>query len=80
MKEKLLLWLETFLVANVFVVIIGFIWFVVALTGRFLGIPLGWEIWYRLWQPLFNPAIGILLAGIFLSWGLKKLGNFAGKR
>ncbi len=76
MKEKLLLWLERFLVADVFVVIIGFIWFVVALTGKFLGVSLGWEIWYRLWQPLFNPAIGILFAAIFLSWGLKQLENF----
>lgn len=73
MKENLLLWLDRFLVADVFLVIISFLWFVIALTGKSLGIPLGWEIWYQLWQPVFNPAIGILFTGALLSWIIKKV-------
>ena len=79
MKEKLLVWLDLFLVADVFVVILGFIWFAAAVVGKSIGIPLGWDIWYQLWQPLFNPAIGILFAGAFLSWGIKKIGEKLGK-
>lgn len=73
MKEKLLLWLDRILIADVFLVIIGFGWFAIALIGRSAGIPLGWDIWYQLWQPLFNPAIGILFLGAFLSWLIKKI-------
>ncbi len=73
MKEKLLLWLDRILIADVFLVIIGFGWFAIALVGRSIGVPLGWDIWYQLWQPLFNPAIGILFLGAFLSWLIKKI-------
>lgn len=73
MKEKLLLLLDRILIADVFLVMIGFAWFAVAVIGRYLGIPLGWDIWYQLWQPLFNPAIGILFLGAFLSWLMKKV-------
>ncbi|MTF38090.1 hypothetical protein [Cyanobacterium aponinum] len=73
MKEKLLLWLDRFLIADVFLVIIGFFWFAIALMGRSLGISLGWDIWYQLWQPVFNPAIGILFTGALLSWLVKKV-------
>lgn len=75
MKENLLTWLDRFLVADVFLVIIGFFWFTIALIGKSLGIPLGWEIWYKLWQPVFNPAIGILFIGALLSWIVKKIGQ-----
>ncbi|NEP81995.1 MAG: hypothetical protein F6K39_29935, partial [Okeania sp. SIO3B3] len=34
MKEKLLNWLDTFLVADVFLVIIGFAWFAIAVIGH----------------------------------------------
>lgn len=73
MKEQLLIWLDRLLVADVFLVIIGFFWFAIALIGRSMGVPLGWEIWYQLWQPIFNPAIGILFLGAFSSWLIKKI-------
>ncbi len=72
MKEQFLIWLDRILIADVFLVIIGFFWFAIALVGKSMGIPLGWEIWYKLWQPLFNPAIGILFLGAFSSWLVKK--------
>jgi hypothetical protein len=67
MKEKLLNGLNTFLVWNTFFVLASFLWFVVALMGRSLEIPLGFDLWYRLWDPVFTPAIGLLMGGALLS-------------
>jgi hypothetical protein len=72
MKEQILTWLNRLLVADVFLVIFGFIWFAIAVIGRSLNIPLGWELWYRLWQPLFNPTIGILFLGAIATWIINK--------
>jgi hypothetical protein len=73
MKEQVSIWLNRLLVADVFLVIFGFLWFAIAVLGKSLGIPLGFDIWYKLWQPLFNPAIGILFLGAILSWLLGKV-------
>ena len=73
MSEKILNWLERILIVDVFVVLLGFLWFAIAIVGRSTGIPLGWEIWYKLWYPVFNPAIGILFLGAFLTWSIKKI-------
>lgn len=77
MKDKLLNLLNTVLVADVFLVLISFGWFAVAVIGHSTGIPLGLDLWYKLWEPLFTPAIGILMAGALLSgiisWISRKL-------
>jgi hypothetical protein len=77
MKEKFLNWLNFVLVADVFLVLIGFGWFAIAVVGNATGINLGLDLWHQLWQPLFNPAIGILMGGAILSgiinWVSKKL-------
>jgi hypothetical protein len=77
MKDKLLNLLNTVLVVNVFFVLISFGWFAVAVIGRSTGIPLGFDLWYKLWEPVFTPAIGILMAGALLSgiisWISRKL-------
>jgi hypothetical protein len=73
MKETFLTWLNRLLVIDVFLVLFAFFWFVIAVIGRSINIPLGWEIWYRLWQPLFNPAIGILFLGAIASWLINKI-------
>jgi hypothetical protein len=73
MKEQIVLWLNRLLVADVFVVLLGFIWFAIAVVGRYLNIPLGFDLWYRLWIPVFNPAIGILFLGALITWGIKQI-------
>ncbi len=73
MKETVLKWLDRLLIADVFLVFFGFFWFAIAVIGYSLEIPLGLDLWYKLWQPIFNPAIGILFLGAFLSWGIKKI-------
>ena len=73
MKEKIVIWLNRILIADVFLVFFGFIWFAIAVIGRSINVPLGFDIWYKLWQPLFNPAIGILFLGAFATWSINKL-------
>ena len=67
MKEKLLNWLNVILVADVFLVLFGFGWLAIAVIGHAAQIPLGLDLWYKLWFPVFNPALGILFAGAILS-------------
>jgi hypothetical protein len=76
MKERFLAGLNWLLTANVFVVLAAFVWFAIALLGRSLKLDLGFEVWLRLWQPVFTPAIGLLMAGAIISgissWLIRK--------
>ncbi|MCU0568519.1 MAG: hypothetical protein MUF49_18225 [Oculatellaceae cyanobacterium Prado106] len=67
MKDKLLDWLNLALMVNLFLVLFSFFWLAIAVGGHAFGIPLGLDLWYRLWEPVFTPAIGILMAGAILS-------------
>ncbi len=80
MKESLVTWINRLLIADVFLVFFGFAWFAIAVIGRYLDIPLGFDIWYSLWQPLFNPAIGILFLGAFVTWAINKVGEKFGSK
>ena len=62
--------LDIVLVADVLLVLAGALFFAVAvvLHGQQLDAPL--ELFQRLWQPLFTPAIGLLMAAALLSGGL----------
>jgi TRAP-type C4-dicarboxylate transport system permease small subunit len=77
MKDRLLNWLNTALMLNLFFVLASFGWFGIALMGRSAQIDLGFDQWYSLWNPVFMPAIGILMAGAIgsgiLSWINRKL-------
>jgi hypothetical protein len=73
MKEQFLTWLNRLLVADVFLVLFGFFWLAIAALGRSMNIPLGLDLWYKLWQPLFNPAIGVLFLGAILTWLIGKI-------
>lgn len=75
MREQIITWLNRLLVADVFLVLLGFLWFAIAVIGRYLNIPLGLDLWYRLWIPVFNPAIGILFLGAFATWIVNKISN-----
>lgn len=80
MKEQFTVWLDRLLVADVFVVLFAFFWFAIALIGRSSGVNLGWDLWYSLWEPVFTPAIGILMLGAIASWVIKKVGNWFGSK
>ncbi|HEY9691786.1 MAG TPA: hypothetical protein V6D15_06255 [Oculatellaceae cyanobacterium] len=67
MKDKVLNWLNVVLVADVFLVLASFTWLAIAVIGHSAGVPLGLDLWYKLWQPVFTPAIGILMGGAIIS-------------
>lgn len=77
MKEKVFAGLNTFLMWNTFFVLLSFLWFVAALVGRSLQVPLGFDLWMQLWDPVFTPAIGLLMGGAIISglygWLSKRL-------
>jgi hypothetical protein len=67
MKEKLINWLNLLLVADVFLILFAFLWFAIAVIGRSMNLHLGLDIWQQLWEPLFNPALGLFMGGALLS-------------
>jgi len=77
MKDKFLRWLNFVLVADVFLVLFSFGWLVIAVIGHEASVPLGLNLWYKLWQPVFTPSIGILMVGAItsgiISWISRKL-------
>lgn len=77
MKDTLLKWINLALVADLFLVIFSFFWLAIAVVGRSAGVPLGLDLWYKLWEPVFTPALGILMAGALvsgaISWVSQKL-------
>lgn len=81
MKDQVLNWLNTLLVIDLFVVLASFFWLAIAVMGRSAGVSLGLDLWYRLWEPVFMPGIGILMAGALcsgaISWISKQLANRA---
>ncbi len=67
MKDRLVNFLNTALMFNLFFVLLSFGWFAIALLGQAANINLGFDLWYSLWDSLFMPAIGILMAGALVS-------------
>lgn len=67
MKDRVLQWLNLALMVDLFLVLLSFFWLAIAVIGRSAGVPLGLDLWYSLWEPVFTPAIGILMAGAILS-------------
>ena len=62
-------WVDTLLVVDVFVVIAGAIWFGVAVLCHSRGVEAPLNLFQRLWEPLFTPAIGLLMgAAIAAAW------------
>ncbi|MCY3536265.1 MAG: hypothetical protein F4X84_07080 [Synechococcus sp. SB0662_bin_45] len=73
-------WMDRVLMVNVFVVMAGALWFVVAVGFHSQGLeqPLGQ--FQQLWTPLFMPAIGLLMAAALLNGGLQWLLRFKKRR
>jgi len=68
--QALKLWLDRLLVADVFVVIAGAFWFLTAVVCEARGLHQPLALFQRLWDPLFTPAIGLLMAAALLSGAL----------
>ncbi|MGD1859808.1 MAG: hypothetical protein ACFB0E_07540 [Leptolyngbyaceae cyanobacterium] len=78
MWNRVLNGLNWLLVANLFFVLASFGWFATAVVGRSLNVNLGLETWYQLWTPVFQPALGILMAGALAIGGLRWVSNKVG--
>ena len=76
LQDRLGNFLTTLLMFDLFFVLLSFGWFVIALIGQTASVNLGFDLWYSLWEPVFMPAIGILMAGALFSgissWVSKK--------
>jgi hypothetical protein len=59
--------LDSLLVANVFLVIAGAVWFLIAVVCHTQQMEAPLQLFQRLWEPLFTPAIGLLMAAAVLS-------------
>jgi NhaP-type Na+/H+ or K+/H+ antiporter len=70
MTGPLKIWLDRLLVADVFLVIGGGVWFVVAVLLETRGLHAPLQVFQRLWDPLFTPAIGVLMAAALISGAL----------
>ncbi len=63
-------WLDGLLVADVFLVIAGALWFGLAVLLQGQGMERPLALFERLWQPLFLPAISLLMAAAIVSGAL----------
>lgn len=59
--------LDRLLVADVFLVLAGALWFAVAVLLHSRGVEAPLRLFQKLWQPLFTPAIGLLMAAALVS-------------
>jgi TRAP-type C4-dicarboxylate transport system permease small subunit len=67
MVAKILSLINNLLTFNFFFVLLSFGWFLIAIVGKYTNIPLGLQIWQSLWEPLFLPAISVLMGGAIVS-------------
>jgi hypothetical protein len=68
--QRLKGWIDTLLVIDVFVVIAGALWFGVAVLCHSRSIEAPLNLFQALWEPLFTPAIGLLMGAALLSGAL----------
>lgn len=58
---------DRLLVVDVFLVLAGAVWFALAVALHSQGVEAPLQLFQRLWEPLFTPAIGLLMAAAVLS-------------
>jgi TRAP-type C4-dicarboxylate transport system permease small subunit len=67
MTAKIVTLINNLLTFNFFFVVLAFAWFLIAIVGKYTNIPLGLLVWQSLWEPLFLPAISVLMGGAILT-------------
>ena len=70
-------WLDRLLVLDVFLVLGGAVWFAGAVIADGQGLTAPMQQFQRLWDPLFTPAIGLLMAAALInglwSWWQRRM-------
>ena len=67
--------MDKFLIVNVFLIIAGFIFFLVAAISSSFGYVAAYEFFQKLWFPLFIPVISTFFTAIFIQNILGKFVN-----
>ncbi|MEB3260977.1 MAG: hypothetical protein VKP63_10160 [Cyanobacteriota bacterium] len=65
--ERLQGGLDRLLVLDVFLVLAGALWFGLGVVLHWRGLDRVLEVFQRLWMPLFQPALGLLMLAALLS-------------
>jgi hypothetical protein len=68
--ERLQRGLDRLLVLDVFLVLAGALWFGLGVVLHLRGIDRVLEVFQRLWMPLFQPALGLLMLAALFSGAL----------
>jgi hypothetical protein len=66
-RERLQRGLDRLLVLDVFLVLAGALWFGLGVVLHWRGLDSVLEVFQRLWMPLFQPALGLLMLAAPLS-------------
>ncbi len=70
-------WLDRLLVLDVFLVLGGAVWFGLAVIANGQGLSVPMQLFQRLWDPLFTPAIGLLMGAALIngiwSWWQRRM-------
>ena len=61
------LWLDRLLMLNVLLVASGAVFFTVAVVAQSQGRDRAMDLFQQLWQPLFTPAISLLIVAALIS-------------
>ncbi len=64
---RLQVWLDRLLVLDVFLVLAGALWFGLGVVFHLRGADSALAAFQRLWFPLFQPALGLLMLAALLS-------------
>nr|YP_009530548.1 hypothetical protein PMNZ_292 [Paulinella micropora]AXY63237.1 hypothetical protein PMNZ_292 [Paulinella micropora] len=70
--NRLKVGLERIMVMNVFILIVGSLYFLIAITLHFQHFDSPLNLFQKLWEPLFAPSINLLFIGIVANFGIKK--------
>ncbi|MFN7677569.1 MAG: hypothetical protein ACK5QW_03100 [Cyanobacteriota bacterium] len=63
-------WLDRLLVVDVFVVMAGALWFGLGVLAHARGVDGVLTSFQRVWMPVFQPALGLLMGAALLSGGV----------
>nr|AUG32052.1 hypothetical protein PLO_037 [Paulinella longichromatophora] len=71
-SKRLKLGLDRIMITNIFILVAGSLYFVVAVILHFQHIEFLLDLFQRFWEPLFMPSLNLLLLGIISNLILNK--------